>query len=207
MTEEKQQEKLPNRIVVKLDHINPDAFATIKINLLEDRGVLRGAEMFAAYPILKAYSSKDPIYLAPAGIAIMGRELALKWYKESLSEIIQHIKQTGLLKPEFEKEYPKGWINPTNIAKTHPAFFVNNSGNLVFLKNSRQEYYRYKYQKKIGRSVWRWRAYVEPPLAPEKVKDWAKLKLQKTMEKIKGLKPRPIPRPLPVPVGANKRRN
>lgn len=205
--ESKQKEKLPNRIVVKLDHINPHAYDTIKQHLLEDRMYMRTGELLAAPPLAKTILSGEMIYTGPVAIGLGMRMMASKWNKSNHMLLVNEIKKTGLLIPEFEKNYPKGWINPTNVAKTQPAFYVNSFGNLVFLKNSRQEYYRYKYQQKIGGSLWRWRAYIEPPLAPEKVRDWAKLKLQKAMEKLKELKPAPVPKPVLSPIGAFKRRN
>lgn len=121
------------------------------------------------------------------------------------SELHSLMKVYGILQPKFEGFYPKRWIDPVEVAKTHPACYVAKNGDLVFRKPTRMEYYRYLYQKKLpgkaGFHTWRWRIYLRPPEAPEKVREWAKAKLKREMQRMKNLAPRPLPRPVPVPIG------
>lgn len=109
------------------------------------------------------------------------------------------MKKFGILKPSFENNYPKDWINPTIVEKTHPVFHVKANGDLVFHRPTRIEYARMMFQKrfpgKLGLQPWRWRAYLKKPEAPEKIRDWAKRQADKWAKKYM---PKPVPAPAPV---------
>jgi len=69
---------------------------------------------------------------------------------------------------------------------------VNWKGDLIFPKMTRIEYARYVFQKKwpgkLGLNPWRWRAYIEAPKAPKKVREWA---AEKAAEWARALRPKP----------------
>ncbi len=132
------------------------------------------------------------------GFFARGRGVQNTLMKIAHKELLDAMRFFGAINPNHEVAYPKNWINPADIARTHPIVYVNRKGDLVFLKNSRAEYYRFKYQQKFGRSMWRWRGYLAPPAAPEKVKDWAKAQLEKVGRKLNEYVPRPAPVPVPV---------
>lgn len=81
------------------------------------------------------------------------------------------------------------------------------AGNLIFLKSTRAEYYRFLFQKsilgKLGYNTWWLRGYLEPPKAPESVKKWAREKLR---EAIARARIRPALRPATVHVQAGAQR-
>lgn len=106
-----------------------------------------------------------------------------------------------------EHKYPEGWISAKRIRETHPIYYIDMKGNLVFLKPSRAEYYRYLFQKstlgKLGYNTWWLRGYLEPPKAPESVKKWASEKLKRAIEQ---MRTKPVIKPALVRVNAAKRR-
>jgi len=108
------------------------------------------------------------------------RTWAAKLVQKRYIGLIKSMNQSGILQTKFEGNYPRDWINPTIIANSHPVFYVNAKGDMVFLRNNRWEYARYVFQKsfagKIGLNLWRWRGYLEPPKAPQPVREWAKEK-------------------------------
>lgn len=95
-----------------------------------------------------------------------------------------------LLRSDRENTYPRDWIHINEITKTHPIFYVKGNRDLVLVKNSRMEYFRYRVQHEylkgtiglFGLNPWRWRGYLQPPTAPVSVKKWANDKLKKMMK-------------------------
>ncbi|MDO8428359.1 MAG: hypothetical protein Q7S92_04045 [Candidatus Diapherotrites archaeon] len=77
---------------------------------------------------------------------------------------------------------------------------------MVFKKPTRLEYMRYldqtRWYGKLGLTPWRWRAYLEPPQVPAKVKDWALGKMQA----IRANRPKLMPQPVRVPIPIRGRR-
>lgn len=111
----------------------------------------------------------------------------------------------GVLQTEHEGRYPLGWINPVFIAKTHPVFHVEPNGDLVFHRDTRQEYLRWKVQNKFKTSAgWWWREYLRPPKAPQPVKEWADAKMKAFGAKIEKLKPKPRPALAPAPAARSR---
>lgn len=96
----------------------------------------------------------------------------------------------GVLRPAFEGHHPEGWMSPAIIAKTHPIFHVEPNGDLVFHKETRGEYFKWKCQGKFRRSAWWWREYLRPPNAPKPLRDSVNEQIAKMAEQIKQLKPR-----------------
>lgn len=122
--------------------------------------------------------------------------------QEKHEKLKEQMNKYGILQTQHEHNYPFSWFNPTKVAETHPVFYVKGNGDIVFKKNSRPEYLRYLAQQKKVISVpgiqpWRWRAYLEPPTAPAKVREWARAKLRAAF--------RPAQQPALVPVGARRR--
>ncbi|MEK6843713.1 MAG: hypothetical protein AABY04_04440 [Candidatus Micrarchaeota archaeon] len=196
----------PKEVIVKLEHLNPNVR---KIILEPDVGILSSRKKKFISGII-AYSIPALGLLdampRPLGAVMVGplmiRGNYIYYYKKKHREIIDSINKFGLLETKPEEAYREGWTSPSIVSKTHPIFYVKKNGDLVFLPENRQEYYRFKVQNRnfLNHSIanWRWRAYLRPPLAPEKVRDWAKAKLQAALEKAKEFVPQPIPRPVPV---------
>lgn len=139
--------------------------------------------------------------------AAFGAKLASNLVRYRNELLLSSMQEYGILQPKSEIEglYPERWIDTAEVAKTHPLCYVAQNGDLVLRKPTRLEYYRYLYQQRVPGLVgtpWRWRIYLVPPKAPEKVREWAKAKLQKELPRLKSLAPRPLPKPVPVPVKA-----
>jgi len=126
--------------------------------------------------------------------AAAGRAVIAKTIQSKHKDLVKAMKESGILQTKFEGNYPRDWINPTIVANTHPVFFVNWKGDLIFPKMTRTEYARYVFQQKwpgkLGLNLWRWRAYLEPPKAPKTVREWA---AEKAAQWAAVLKPRPVP--------------
>lgn len=133
------------------------------------------------------------------GRAAARRHLWVSSIQNAHEALVHRMAKHGIIQTEFEGRYPKDWINPTIVSRTHPVFDVENNGDIIFRKVTRREYLQYLMQKKwvgnYGVNTWQWRGYLAPPRAPEPVKKWAQAKLKKMLERI----PRPSWRPQPVP--------
>lgn len=208
-TELKERQK----VEIPFEHIHPELQGILKFDqpsLKKIRGrrvqaeIITGISTFLAY---NEYLAQDPTPLlaldsANATLFTINRVMASKIIQKMHERITHSIKQNGVLHPDLEDETREvygNWSKPANLAKTHPIFYVKGNGNIVFLKNSRMEYYRYLAQKslpgKVGVHPWRWRGYLTPPEAPESVKQWAKAKVERLAEK---LAPTPLPTPARV---------
>lgn len=127
--------------------------------------------------------SREAQAASAAGMAIsaIGRTVMAKAIQRKHGELATAMKEFGIMQTRFEGNYPKGWINPAIVANTHPSFYVKANGDLVFPSQTRIEYARYVFQKKfpgkMGLNPWRWRAYLEKPEAPAKVKDIVNAKI------------------------------
>ena len=141
-----------------------------------------------------------PLVLATGGVAYT---YLAKRVQKLHEELADEMNRVGVLQSKFEGRYPRDWMNPSIISRTHPVFYVNRKGDLVFVKESRAEYYRYRFQRafpgKLGLNFWRWRAYLRPPKVPEAWKVWAARKIK---EHARRWKPVKAGRPVPVPLGA-----
>jgi hypothetical protein len=83
-----------------------------------------------------------------------------------------------------------------HLYAAHPAFYIDDNNNLVFVRDGDEEYFRHLYQKgilgKIGLTPWMWRGYLRPPKAtPEgkiKANHWAAYLAKAAKEKLKNKK-------------------
>lgn len=123
----------------------------------------------------------------------------------------------GVIAPEYQLDYPKGWMSSSTVSITHPIFYVKLNGNLVFVRETRGEYLRYKAQEQplvrgIGVHPWLWRSYLRPPKVSKKVKEWVKRKLLELRGRIPkprlspGWRPRPAFAPARIMMRRAKRR-
>ncbi len=114
-------------------------------------------------------------------LSVLSRTMAARAVQKKHRELAAAMKEFGIMQTKFEGDYPRDWINPTIVAKTHPTFYVKANGDVVFPSQTRIEYARYVFQKKfpgkIGLNPWRWRAYLEKPKAPAKVADIVSAKI------------------------------
>ena len=121
-----------------------------------------------------------PIYGAFSVLESLVRQQTALCIQKKHRGLVTKMGKFGILRTRFEGDYPKGWISPTVVAGTHPTFYIKMNGDLVFPKMTRTEYARYIFQRgwagKLGLNAWRWRAYIKPPKAPKKIRDWAKEK-------------------------------
>ncbi len=148
------------------------------------------------------------------GLASMSREAAGSLLRNKHKELVTIMRSGGVLKTKYEGHYPEGWMNPTTIAQTHPIFHVDpKTGDLIFHKETRGEYFKWQVQRKVPTSIgWWWREYLRPPTAPQSVKAWAndKLaawKLKRRIQKAREWRPREIPKGSPgqVPLRVRSR--
>ncbi|MFH0712944.1 MAG: hypothetical protein V1722_05910 [Candidatus Micrarchaeota archaeon] len=167
---------------------NPDPFRSTSVQGWRGRRNFIRAGGIGPVALIEAISKDVPVP-AKLASAVSGVSLAfvtsqlitapkIQRAHENLKEAIN---KHGLLDTKFEGHYPFRWMSPAFVAKTHPVFYVTGRGDLVFKKPTRLEYMRYLDQKrwygKSGLLPWRWRVYLEPPQAPEKVKVWARERL------------------------------
>mgnify|MGYP001557951653 CR=1 FL=1 len=121
---------------------------------------------------------------------------------ERMVEELHHSK--AIVSHEVSHHYPSDVSNVDLLQKTHPIFYVNVLGDLVFLPISRTEYARYMFQQKrvgkFGLQPWLWRGYLEPPKAPEPWRKFAMQKLREWSERFKerGKVVKPALQPVPV---------
>lgn len=132
---------------------------------------------------------RDSFDKAIIPISILLRTNFARQVQKKHLELADAMRKHGIIQTRFENKYPIEWINPTIVAETHPIFYVDRKGNAHFLKESRAEYARYSYQKawagKMGLNMWRWRAYLRKPEAPESVKQWAQKKAKQWAKQLK----------------------
>jgi hypothetical protein len=95
------------------------------------------------------------VWVLPTSIA--ARELFVRGLKKAHDGLIEKMNKFGVFDAKSEGTYPENWMRPTEISKTHPIFYVNGKGDIIFLKSTRKEYFRYKYQQKLGRSYRSWK--------------------------------------------------
>ncbi len=134
--------------------------------------------------VVNSLASVSTMLMAPSiAVGAAARSLVANSVQKKHEELKEYMNKFGILQTQHEHNYPFSWFNPTIVAKTHPVFYVKGNGDVVFRRSTRTEYLRYLAQKKklvsgLGLNPWRWRAYLAPPTAPEKVKVWAKAKLR-----------------------------
>ncbi len=217
MTVKKRGEMLEQTEVrIPFEHLSPAAqgiiggnnYSTIKKSRFMQR--LTGLSAPPAFlfglavagPLLERNLSILDIAGATIGAVVPSVYYNIKFAKkvqQAHEKLKRVINKHGVLHTPFEGRYPFNWISPTQVAKTHPIFYVTGKGDVVFKKNTRLEYMRYLDQKrwygKKGLTPWRWRVYLEPPKAPEKVRTavLAKLKLALAERSNAGLQPVPVP--------------
>jgi len=194
-------------IIVKFEHLNPKIQGIIQPIRMQ-RFYRGGYELFLLGNLWKLYITSSAAHLKifptihGAGILVsLGlREKTVNIIKKAHRDLVDSIKRKDLLSSEFKEQYPKGWKHSATVAMTHPSFHVKANGDIVFHKTTKEEFFRIKFQEKFNRAAWRWRAFLEPPVAPQKTKDWTRLQIEKIKRKIKRTKPRKKPRKRPVPV-------
>ncbi|MDO8537786.1 MAG: hypothetical protein Q7S21_02775 [archaeon] len=230
---EKKEQKLPKRVEIKFDDLSPmiqnliNGDSPIKSPLIGHRytnlkkirrnkfiskisGII-GAGMFA-YALIKPGAQEGLSFVGGAmqGFGWTNRFIEFVFLKNLHKQLAQNMKH-GVFVPSAEKHYPDGWINPSIVGKTHPIFFVKGNGNIVFVKPTHDEYFRWKYQQHkvlggLGLVAWRWRQEIAPPVVPVKVREWAKVRIAKIAEKARELIPQPMPRPIPVGVYSKRKK-
>jgi len=215
---EKQKPLKEQLTVIKFEHLNPalqdmigkpgsgsvirsifsDNSSTIRDErktraLIEAMTLATLLDLLNVFPFSLSPQSKLETRVATGMMAFLlgGRAAIARGIQARHKKLVKAMKKFGILQTRFEGSYPRDWINPTTVAKTHPAFYVNRKGDLVFPKITRTEYARYVFQKrflgKLGLNPWRWRAYIEPPTRPKKISEFVKAKLRQW------LAPRPRP--------------
>ncbi len=138
-------------IKIPFEHLSPAAQAVIGENNIPRtvkggrfvRGACELAPPFAFSVWLSfAHASKLspevmhgllPVSLAAGTLSSMSiRTVASKEIQQAHEELKRVINKHGALSTEFEGHYPFNWINPTQIARTHPVFYVTGRGDVVF---------------------------------------------------------------------------
>lgn len=96
-------------------------------------------------------------------------------------DFMEAMNKYGVLNTARERNYPRGWMNPATIMRTHPIFFLTPRG-ITFVRESKMEYMRYRTQRSIigkaGLNPWFWRAYLRPPTAPKAWQKEAKTRIE-----------------------------
>jgi hypothetical protein len=158
------------------------------------RGFADGALGFGILTAMATPPDRKHLLVFPTTALIGGRIAAAKFIQRGHKRLASAMKSNEIVQPKFQKEYPEGWEKWLTIAANHPIFYVNARGDLVFLKTNRMEYARHHFQKrwpgKGGFTLWRWRGYLKPPVAPNPLKDSWKQFLQTVHKRWKQGKPR-----------------
>jgi len=159
-------------------------------------GLAAGSLLFTLSRIPLGGIPIEAFYAAAPAMVAGGKTMG--WLVRRAHRRLHHTMNTyGILQAKYEERYPKKWLNPYVVAKTHPACYVARNGDLVFRKPTRMEYYRYLWQKKLpgkaGMHTWRWRVFLKPPEVPEPAREWARAKLRKALAGAR----RPVPAPMP----------
>lgn len=179
------------RACVKFAHLNPALQEIIGHSFLDFKpeiplrsmrsGRLANEAAFAINAADIVFNQPHPWKGLSATFALAtlgGRILLAKGVQERHQQLVDKINSYGILSAEHEKHYPPNWMRPAEVARTHPIFFVAMNGDLIFLRENRAEHARWKFQQtkagKAGLNLWRWRAYLRPPKAPESVFSRAK---------------------------------
>ncbi len=150
------------------------------------RSLLHGGSLLNLY-LLQQYLAEKNFSggVILGGLLLYGGKVHIKTAETVQNyhlRIIDLMKKHGILDTKFEGNYPPELMRPTDLSRTHPVFFVDFKGNVHFLKESRAEYARFKFQKtsvgKAGFHPWMYRAYLRPPEAPEKARDFVSAKFR-----------------------------
>lgn len=192
-----------SEITIRVEHLHPDLQKIISDGLgavLEgkDPGIRVQRRTRAAYDfnafggavagiVGKGYPRLGGVGLFAATAYL--RTVAAIGIQIKHEELTEEMHKRPVIQTKFEGDYPEDWVKAGAIAETHPIFYVDGKGNLHFLKNNRMEYARHKFQQttfgKLGLNLWRWRAYLKPPEAPQKVREWAAIKVRKWIKREK----------------------
>lgn len=148
-------------IKIPFEHLSPAAQAIIGE---KKPGTIKTARMFRAVSELivpfatagglaihQAINTGKRLGAGAIVGSVLGSLAVLVAYRSKHSKMIQQaheelkraINKHGVLHTSFEGHYPFNWINPTQIARTHPVFYVTGRGDVVFKKNTRLEYMRH----------------------------------------------------------------
>lgn len=200
-------------VTIKLQHLHPKVQEIIDSgSFLDELGGLKSRSIrnlrrlrTVGGPLALAASLSLQNQIAVSG-SLLNTMLGGIVIKRLHKHLVNAIKENGLLNTKYEGHYPDNWMSPAIVAKTHPSFHVKGNGDIVFHKTTRMEYFRVKFQDRFKVAAWRWRACLEPPTAPKKVRDLVKAQLNRIAQQAKRLTPRPFPRPVPVPASYKKRK-
>lgn len=130
------------------------------------------SELFGSLAVSTSLPHIPKVALTVGGYYTGLRAVFANQIQKMHQEIVNDFNRYGVLDTANEGNYPRDWMNPSIVGKTHPTFFVKGNGNIVFMKESKKEYWRYKVQQKkliqlLGANPWRWRGILRPPTAPE----------------------------------------
>ncbi|MBU1197278.1 hypothetical protein KJ765_02075 [Candidatus Micrarchaeota archaeon] len=197
-------EKIQEMFAPELDLLSIDSYLKERHTIRAQRAAQRAAEIAAAGNVsLIPIFPKMPLVFPTIGVlgGIGSREVDGVFLRVLHKQLVRVMERGGVLNTAYEGNYQEGWMNPATIAKTHPIFHVAPNGDIIFHKETRSEYLKWQTQRKLKTSVaWWWREYLRPPTVPQTVKEWAKQRAAVLAEKLKGLKPVPVPSRSPVPV-------
>lgn len=189
-----------HRVEIRHAHLSPSLKQKISVLIFGRWGVYLNASLAALYAHDAHNRADNSNMLNHVGIGLAMNALYIAPIIRRIHRDIAASMQQGVIVQSHETHYPKGWISPGAISVTHPIFYVSPKGNLVFVKETRGEYLRFKAQEKlwvraIGIHPWFWRSYLRPPKVPESMKAWAKKKIASWKERMPKLEPRWRPRP------------
>ena len=165
MAKEKKEKPLKKEsLIIKFQHLNPvlqeiiGSKARLKDILLGAssstirserrlRALTEGETLLLllfAVNEIKKRDMREAKFLSGAAVATA---LSRIWFAKMIQRkhrgLVKSMKEFGILRPgRIESKYPEGWLNPSIVAKTHPTFYVNWRGDLIFPKMTRTEYAR-----------------------------------------------------------------
>ncbi len=151
-------------------------------------------------------SAADPRvldYLGPRFV-IWGTFFGLLGYKmkvdlnEVYNKIGLEIRRNNIFESKQNPGRNSAFTSIVSIVSEYPVFFVDKQNNLVFVKDSNEEYFRFLYQKgflgDLGLMPWEHRGYLREPIAtPEykaKAKHWVGYLTKDLKERMKERKNR-----------------
>ena len=205
------------KIIVKFKDLNPAVQDIVKsnnpfmkqfvhdtLNTNDIRSLRIQRGFFDSFTLLGLYGLIPNNYLKIFMITPFWRHRLVKEVQSRHKDLLESINKYGLLQTTHERNYPRDWIKPDIVEQTHPIFYVKGNGDLVFIPRGRtMEYYRMLFQKskmgKLGLNAWRWRVYLKPITAPQKVREWARSKLNLQLAR--------VPTPATIPVRSLRFRN
>ena len=180
------QLKEQKTVVVKFSHLNFLAKNTINFafgdkHILKYLGTgiknlrfLRIASLLAGSALFLSSFYPPLIIMVPALLS----GLSFTVLGLMTGKVLQHTNNTLrnemgsllVLDWKYRKQYPRNWKDLSVVAETHPVFFVNQIGNVVFKRDSILERFLRRMQEMplihiLGIHPWRWRNYVKPPSA------------------------------------------